>query len=771
MTNYDLHNLLSPLEFEDLARDLIQAERGITFESFKPGKDLGIDGRFILDKDFEIILQCKQYATLKSLLPTLKKEAEKMNARKGKLNYLLATSLSLSPPQKTKIAQALTPLIRVESQIYGREDLNNLIAKNKDIEQRWPKLWLQNGDALNRVVNLDLVNRNRFFFKKANRFAATYAYDYNYWKTWGPLIKERGLIITGDPGVGKSALAYMLATELSGCGYEPKVVGDEVKDALRQLLTEKKQVFIYDDFLGENIMDKRLRPGEQDDIIELLETARENPSTIVLLISRNYLLNEARTEYERLNRYLRQRESAIIDIAHHSNFDRADIVYQHLYAARLPSPNLDNFIKSELYLPIIRHKNFNPRIVEAIFKTNVLESLDSTQIKKQIESFLDKPYSVWEYPFRNGINDIARDTLLVLLTFNGRVDYPLLFKAVVSYRTESLAEPAFRDSLNSLNNVFIDQVSVADLTTVQFINPSIRDFLVHFVEQNKFLLSNLINSAAYYSQLNTIYVYSDFSKMPFGDTTRMVVIPKELRPAYESKLIELYGLPVTGLDGLFGAETLPDDNEGQLIQALRAMSHTVGRQANKTKSHVRKELTAIINRKLYTNYDRSALSSLIRLISDFDQHPDDEIDDTIIPIISFMELAKIILPAVKNYEHRDITEELKAFYPVKYYEEFLRSSLADKYAVRLGEILVKETEQNPVKRLSFDLRLIEGWLGVELDDIHERILEYNNKIQEEDFAYDPYEAIGMGHDDLMAHDEARQLRDKFSTLLQSGKSL
>jgi hypothetical protein len=39
---YDFRTL-SPLDFEELVRDLLQAELGIMFESFKPGKDQGID--------------------------------------------------------------------------------------------------------------------------------------------------------------------------------------------------------------------------------------------------------------------------------------------------------------------------------------------------------------------------------------------------------------------------------------------------------------------------------------------------------------------------------------------------------------------------------------------------------------------------------------------------------------------------------------------------------------------------------------------------------
>jgi len=42
--NYDFKNL-SPIDFEELCRDLLQKELEVTFESFTEGKDGGIDFR------------------------------------------------------------------------------------------------------------------------------------------------------------------------------------------------------------------------------------------------------------------------------------------------------------------------------------------------------------------------------------------------------------------------------------------------------------------------------------------------------------------------------------------------------------------------------------------------------------------------------------------------------------------------------------------------------------------------------------------------------
>ena len=74
MADYNF-NLLTPADFEELTRDLIQTELGIRLECFSPGKDSGIDFRYIGFKGSKTIVQCKHY--LKSGYAKLKSDLEK----------------------------------------------------------------------------------------------------------------------------------------------------------------------------------------------------------------------------------------------------------------------------------------------------------------------------------------------------------------------------------------------------------------------------------------------------------------------------------------------------------------------------------------------------------------------------------------------------------------------------------------------------------------------------------------------------------------------
>ena len=77
MPDYDFLNL-SPPEFEDLTKDILQKHLDITLESFTSGRDKGIDLRYSLSPKDNLIIQCKRYKDYNSLLSNLKKEVSKV---------------------------------------------------------------------------------------------------------------------------------------------------------------------------------------------------------------------------------------------------------------------------------------------------------------------------------------------------------------------------------------------------------------------------------------------------------------------------------------------------------------------------------------------------------------------------------------------------------------------------------------------------------------------------------------------------------------------
>src|SRR5690625_372090 len=132
VSNYNLLNL-SPIEFEDLAGDLLQEHLGLYLESCKEGKDGGIDLRYSHDKNNHII-QCKRYNDFNNLKSNLSLEVEKVNKLNPK-RYSVVTSVPLLPHHKSEIKKLFNPHILNTSDIYGYDDIINLLGLYAEIEK------------------------------------------------------------------------------------------------------------------------------------------------------------------------------------------------------------------------------------------------------------------------------------------------------------------------------------------------------------------------------------------------------------------------------------------------------------------------------------------------------------------------------------------------------------------------------------------------------------------------------------------------------------
>src|SRR5258708_4835604 len=112
-------------------------------ESFSAGPDSGIDFRYRRNGT-NLIVQCKHYVEsgFSALLSILRrKERQKVDSL-SPTRYILATSVPLTPNRKDEIKEILGPHCLGTADIFGREDLNNLLSRHTEIEVHHFKLWL-----------------------------------------------------------------------------------------------------------------------------------------------------------------------------------------------------------------------------------------------------------------------------------------------------------------------------------------------------------------------------------------------------------------------------------------------------------------------------------------------------------------------------------------------------------------------------------------------------------------------------------------------------
>ena len=174
MLDYTLSKLPSA-EFEQLCRDLLQKRDKVFIESFKDGKDGGIDLRYAICREQNIIVQAKCYQNWTELKPKLRKEAGKVKLLNPS-KYVFVTSVPLSPQNKKEIMKCFAPYIQTTQDILGNEDLNNLLGLYHEIEEKYYRLWLCSTNIMNIILHKKVINWSKFKLKECFKSKIKFVY-------------------------------------------------------------------------------------------------------------------------------------------------------------------------------------------------------------------------------------------------------------------------------------------------------------------------------------------------------------------------------------------------------------------------------------------------------------------------------------------------------------------------------------------------------------------------------------------------------------------
>ena len=532
MPDYDFL-ILQPNEFECLTRDLLQKKERIFIESFTSGRDGGIDLRFApASPDGTTIIQAKRYKDYDTLLGTLKQEVIKVK-RLNPERYILSMSVGLTPANKEEIMALFNPYIKNIDDVLGRGDLNNLLGLYPDIEDQYYKLWIASTNVMDRILHRRIENWAGFERAEIVNDVATYVMNESFNEAMSILLKNRFVIISGIPGIGKTTLARMLVYKLLGEDYEEVIRISSMEDAAEKLIEGRRQVFFFDDFLGANYFHVTENSFESK-VLRFIDAIRRNPDKLFILSTREYILKSAMRQYEHFAIRNIMLAKCTIDLEDYTEDVRAHILYNHLAAANLPNDYIRQLLIGARYLKIIKHQNFNPRIIEAFLNKQLYRYVSPEQFVRQFLAFFEHPNSVWDYAFRN-IPPVAQYALFVRMSMgNGQVyldDWYAAVKHFIRGNADelmlSINEMTWEDEcLKVLEGTFVLTSPDRTSLVVGFHNPSVFDFLLDKVRDYEEVQAMLIKAALFADQ-----VYGSFSDVPTVDSHRKVHIAPALYPA------------------------------------------------------------------------------------------------------------------------------------------------------------------------------------------------------------------------------------------------
>lgn len=366
MSDYNFANL-SAYDFEILSRDLLNASQGLRLRSFAPGRDDGIDlrGWQAGRPNKRIIVQCKHMmgSTYPSLRTSVRAEKQKLDKLKHRPSrYILTTTKALTVRNIEELFGILKPYCKSSNDIIDAGSIDEILSKHEEVIRRHYKLWITSTPVLERVLNAGIYNRSESYLENLILKSRTFVQPNAFAKAQKILKQNHSCIISGPPGVGKTTLADMLCLEYLASGFDLIVISEDVLEADSIYSQQRKQVFIYDDFLGRTDLREKLGKNEDNRIVDFIRRVSKSPNHRFILTTREYILRAARTRYDRLDTGGIDLLKCVLEVDNYTELQRGLILYQHLaFTGGLAQSDIADLVLNRHYLSIVRHPHYTPR--------------------------------------------------------------------------------------------------------------------------------------------------------------------------------------------------------------------------------------------------------------------------------------------------------------------------------------------------------------------------------------------------------------------------
>jgi hypothetical protein len=337
--------------FQDLCAAVLREVWGQSVQAFADSNDGGRDGAFygtwqppsdpsgVRDvPPGPFVLQCKHTKKADTTLAPseLEDEFDKVSAlvNRGVCGtYVLLTNARVSGTSEEEIHRRLRACGVAHPLLLDGQWLSDMIATHRRLRMFVPRVYGL-GD-LSQILDERAYAQASVLMASAPEQVATFVVTGAYQKAAHALREHGFVLLLGDPAVGKSVIALMLAISAAdqwGCAAIKARTSEELVQ--RWNPHEKDQFFWLDDAFGAVRHEEHLTHAWARDLPHVMSAVKNGAR--VVLTSRSYIYNEARPLLKPYAYPLLHEQHVTVDVADLTREERQQILYNHLAAGDHP---------------------------------------------------------------------------------------------------------------------------------------------------------------------------------------------------------------------------------------------------------------------------------------------------------------------------------------------------------------------------------------------------------------------------------------------------
>src|SRR5699024_2529786 len=570
---------------------------------------------------------------------------------------------------------------------------------------------------------------------------------------------QRKILLSGDPGVGKTQTSKMILLKFVKDGYRVRYTSNGDLTELKKSVTSNKdvkEVILLDDCLGQHYFN--FRRGHDKELLSLIKHVDKYKNKVLILNSRVTILNEALNTFEELKKYFGSEKLTLrkINMNKVSMIEKAKIFHTMLKRNKVSNVYYNSVRKNKNYLRIIEHKNFNPRVLEYVTLPGRLRGIPGDSYFEFIMENLNNPKDIWKNEFEHRIKYVDRIFMFTLYSLtNTYVSKEVLencFDYIISKDSQLDATLYnFESTLERLNRSMVKIVDSYGEDMVGVLNPSINDYMKTNIFKNKLLLQFMKDNSIYLNQLERLCSSCEFENI----LKRLVSEDRlfEYNTIYREQLFDIC-LHTIAENKIF--------NEGYIsnMELLVTMNdHTRLGNYSKDKAFVVKNFIQDLRLRDFYEIEKVIfdVENIERLFNNMNIEETAFLMDS---IIDFLRENRAYSEEISKYLEKKILSELEF-----YVEEFDYEPVVDNWCdLNLQDEVFDEDYESIIEEIQEDIESLIGYISNEvmklniinhfksleetiklyIDDVFEEMHKESSNSPEEQLTN-----INMGIDDIL----------------------